>query len=109
MILRRIRNTNIFFGGVLVIGTMDHMQFNPIDGRPFLTSSHGISCFNMVRLQHSVRAHNDPGFQRFQQIARMHPSKLRRRQNQTETSQLVKIAYSSGPLTQRTNNTIALC
>ena len=75
MILRRIRNTNIFFGGVLVIGTMDHMQFNPIDGRPFLTSSHVISCFNMVRLQHSVRAHNDPGFQRFQQIARMHPSK----------------------------------
>ena len=70
MILRKIRNSNIFMGGVLIIFTMDHTQIQPIGGRPFVTSCHFIPCFKTVALKHSVRASNDPSFQRLQQIAR---------------------------------------
>ena len=75
IILRRIRDTNIFFGGVVIIGTIDHTQLQPVRGRPFLTSSHAITCFRMVKLKTSVRAAGDPDFQRIQEIARMHYSK----------------------------------
>ena len=70
IIMRQVRNSNIFMGGVLIIFTIDHFQIQPIRGRPFLTSCHVIPCFNMVTLEHSVRAANDPPFQRLQQIAR---------------------------------------
>ena len=69
MILRRIRENNIFMGGILVISTMDHTQLQPVQGRPFLLSSNTISCFNMVKLKTSVRAAGDPSFQRIQEIA----------------------------------------
>ena len=73
MILRRLRDNSIPFGGVHIICTMDHTQLAPVTGKPFLVSSHILSCFKMVRLQHSVRATSDPQFQRLQQIVRMHP------------------------------------
>ena len=77
MILRRIRQNSIPFGGVLIICTLDHTQLRPIRGLPFLVSTHILSCFRMTRLQHSVRASSDAEFQRLQQIARMHPGKYR--------------------------------
>ena len=61
-------------GGLLVISTMDHTQLQPIEGRPFLLSSHVITCFEMVQLQTSVRAAADVQLQRIQQIASMHYS-----------------------------------
>ena len=70
IILRKVRETNIFFGGVLIIFTMDHTQIQPFDASPFLTSIHVIPCFRMVALETSVRASGDPNFQRVQQIAR---------------------------------------
>ena len=76
MILRKVRHSNIYMGGVLLIFSMDHTQIQPIDGRPFLTSSNIVSCFKMVCLEHSVRAHNDPEFQRIQQISRFPHSKF---------------------------------
>ena len=75
IIFRRIRETNILLGGVVIIGTIDHTQLQPVNGRPFLTSSHVITCFKMVMLQTSVRAVGDVSFQRIQEIARMHYSK----------------------------------
>jgi len=75
IILRRLRDTNIFMGGVVIICTMDHTQLQPVEGRPFLTSSNIISCFKMVKLCTSVRAAKDPNLQRIQEIARMHYSK----------------------------------
>ena len=72
IILRRVKDTNIFMGGVLIISTIDHTQLQPVQGRPFLTSSHVITCFQMTMLCTSVRASNDPNFQRIQEIARMH-------------------------------------
>ena len=54
IILRHIRKNNLFFGGILIIGTLDHMQIQPIGGRPFLISNSIIPCFNMISLKASV-------------------------------------------------------
>ncbi len=35
IVLRRIRNNNIFLGGLLFICTMDHKQLPPDYGKPF--------------------------------------------------------------------------
>lgn len=70
MILRKVRDSNIILGGVLLIGTIDHTQIQPINGSPFLTATHVVTCFRMVALNHSVRASQDVNFQRIQAIAR---------------------------------------
>jgi predicted GIY-YIG superfamily endonuclease len=59
MILRNVRGSSSFMGGVLVIGTMDHLQIQPINGRPFLTANSIIPCFKMVALRNTVRATGD--------------------------------------------------
>ena len=74
IILRRIRNSNMFFGGLLIICTLDHKQLPPIKGKPFLISPFVLSCFEFTSLQESVRDHSDKQLQRIQQIARMHPN-----------------------------------
>ena len=38
-ILRGVCNYNKFLGGLLIIGTIDHTQIQPIEGKPFLMSS----------------------------------------------------------------------
>ena len=70
IIMRQVRNSNIFMGEVLLIFTIDHSQIQPICGRPFLTSCHVILYFKMVALEHLVRATNDAPFKRIQHIAR---------------------------------------
>ena len=57
IILRNVRKSTVFMGGLLVIGTLDHLQIQPIVGRPFLTANCVIPCFKMVSLQHSVIGH----------------------------------------------------
>ena len=64
--------TVIFLWGLLIIATMDHTQLQPVQGRPFMLSSHVITCFKMVMLQTSVRASGDVQFQRLPDIARMY-------------------------------------
>lgn len=73
IILRKIRNNDIFFGGLLIISTLDQKQLPPVRGKPFLTSPHILSCFKSYILKNSVRAHNDNDFSRLQYIARMSP------------------------------------
>ena len=73
MILREVRNCNIFLRGILGTCAMDHRQLDPMDGKPFLTSLHVITCFSTHMLKHSVRASADPQFQRLQILARMSP------------------------------------
>ena len=73
IVFRKIRENNIFFGGVLCIGTLDHKQLSPINGKPFLLSLHILSCFEFSRVEKSVRASGQPDFQRIQNISRMHP------------------------------------
>ena len=48
IISRRIRDSNLLLGGVLLIFTIDHTQNQPIGGTPLLTSCHMLLCFKMV-------------------------------------------------------------
>ena len=73
LILRRVRNNNIFLGGMLFICTLDHKQLQPINGKPFLVSPMVLTCFKFISLSESVRASGDIPLQRIQYIARMHP------------------------------------
>ena len=75
IIFRKVRKNNIFFGGVLLIGTLNHKQLAPIQGKPFLLSSHILSCFEFSRVEKSVHVNVEIDFQRLQNIARMHPDK----------------------------------
>jgi hypothetical protein len=70
-ILRRIRSSTLFFGGVLIITTLDPKQLQPVTGPPVLPSPHVISSFDFRRLAHSVQASGDPILQRIQDIAHM--------------------------------------
>merc|ERR1712127_393057 len=56
ILLRKIRNGNIFFGGLLIIASLDHRQLPPVKGKPFLMSPHVLTCFKFSILEHSVRA-----------------------------------------------------
>ena len=76
IILRRLCENSLYLGGLLVICTLDHLQIQLIESRPFLILMHIISCFSMVKLQISVRASNDPSFQRIQEIVRFSQKKL---------------------------------
>ena len=40
IILRKVRNSNIYLGGLLVIGTLDHKQLPPVKEKQFMTSPH---------------------------------------------------------------------
>ena len=73
IILRKIRKSQTPLGGVLILCTMDHTQLQPIKQLLILTSSMMITCFQDVRLEHSVRACSDIQFQRLQAITRMNP------------------------------------
>ena len=77
IILRKLRKSQMPFGGVLVIGTLDHTQLQPINAIPFLMSSLVLTSFTMVQLKESVRAAEDALFCEFQQLVRMNPLKLR--------------------------------
>lgn len=84
IICRRARNINLFFGGVLEIGTMDHSQLQPIIGRPFLTNPNVILCYKLLSLKRSVRAANDERFYRLQQITRLDYDEFERNSNLEE-------------------------
>lgn len=75
IIFKKVRKNNIFFGGVLLIGTLDHKQLAPIQGKTFLLSSHTLSCFEVSCVEKSVRANDEINFQGLQNIARMYPDK----------------------------------
>ena len=78
IILRNLRDTPLPFGGVLLIGTLDHAQLGPISGLPFLLSSHIVTDFTLIKLEHSVRAARDANLQEIQHITRMSPYDLRK-------------------------------
>ena len=75
IILRRIRDNDIFMGGILVIGTLDHKQLPPVQGHPFLTSPNVFSSYEFSMLKKSVCANGDSNHQRVQEIIRTHRSR----------------------------------
>ena len=77
IVLRKLKMNDIFFGGILIISTMDHKQLAPIKGRPLLTSPHVLTCFDAFMLKQSVRANDDKNLSEIQDISRMYFKKYR--------------------------------
>jgi hypothetical protein len=76
IILRRVRGSSQFMGGVLLMSTMDPLQLHPVKGRPPLLSAHMITCFLFTKLKHSVRASQDGFLRQIQDLTRLHPGEL---------------------------------
>ena len=70
IVLRRIRDSSLFMGGVLVIGTLDQVQLRPIKGLPFLLSPYVLTTFSLGILKHYVRCALCPISQEINQIVR---------------------------------------
>ena len=70
IILCKIRNSNIYMGGVLNIFSMDPTQIRTIGVHQFMKSCHIIYCFKMVTRENSVQASNNDIFKFIQKIAR---------------------------------------
>jgi len=62
ILLRKVCNSNIPFGGVLFILTVDPAQFGPINELSLFLSSHILTDFVVVGLYSSVRAQGDAFF-----------------------------------------------
>ena len=75
--MRILRKSHIPFGGLFLIGTMDHLQIQPINKLPFLTSSLVLTCFEAIELKHSVRAYGDLDYQCLQDIMQINHFQLR--------------------------------
>jgi hypothetical protein len=60
IILRRVCDSSLFMGGVLVFATLDHLQLHAIEDRPVLMSPHILTCFDMFLRLESVRASKCP-------------------------------------------------
>jgi hypothetical protein len=71
IILRRVRESTDFMGGVLLLASLDGCQLRPVSGRPPLLSPHMLTSFEFVPLDHSVRATFDPGLMRIVDITRL--------------------------------------
>ncbi len=56
---RKVNSSNILFGGVFFISTIDPAQFGPINGLPLFLLSHILTDFVIVELYSSVRAQGD--------------------------------------------------
>ena len=48
IIMRKLQKCHLPFGGVLIVGTMDHSQTQPIQAMPFLLSTLVLASFNIV-------------------------------------------------------------
>jgi hypothetical protein len=64
MIMQKVMNNNLPWGGKLLIASGDHKQLSPIDGHPIWTSPHMLTTFTMLRLNNYVRSAEDPALQR---------------------------------------------
>ena len=73
---RKIRNSNIYMGGVLIIFSMVHTHIQPIGVHMFLTSCHIISFFKMVPLENYAQASNYDIFKRIQKFSRFNYQSL---------------------------------
>ena len=78
IILRKSRCSQIPFAGVMIDGTIDPEQLQPINQQPFRISSLMLTCFVMVGLKNSVRTHSNQYFQQLQDMTRMDPYDLRK-------------------------------
>jgi len=60
----------------LILGSLDPRQIGVINAMPFLTSTLILTCFQAIKLSHSVRAHHDPDYQELLNLMRTNPIDL---------------------------------
>lgn len=70
IILRRVRGSCTYNGGVLTIASLNTKQIMPIKGIPAILSPHILTCYVIKLLKHSVRCALDAALQRLQDITR---------------------------------------
>jgi hypothetical protein len=91
-LMRRIRHSNLFMGGVLVIVTMDGKQMKPITGFSLVLSPAMMCCFEFISLMVPLRT-LDPILQSIQLITRKTPEEL------TADSALLEHEFKSKKIT----------
>ncbi|CAG0893520.1 unnamed protein product [Cyprideis torosa] len=62
-VMKYVMNNDRPFGGKLVVANGDHVQLQPILGRPFWMSTHLMMSFDILLLKKYVRMANDPTLQ----------------------------------------------
>ena len=72
----KCRNSPLPFGGLLILGSLDPRQIGVIKAMPLLTSTLILTCFQAVKLCHSVRAFHDQDYQELLNIMRANPLDL---------------------------------
>ena len=70
IVLRRIRSSHLYLGGVKTFSTMDLFQLPSFDGKPFLLSPYILTSYKICKLVHSVRARHDVKLQRLNELTR---------------------------------------
>ncbi len=55
IVLRYVRSTEAYMGGILLIGAMDIEQLGCINGTPFLMSANIVTSYEIIDMQHYVR------------------------------------------------------
>ena len=70
IILRKVRDSDLFMGGILIIGTIDQVQLRPIKGLPFLLSPYVLTTFCMTVLKQYVRCADCLVLQQLNELAR---------------------------------------
>jgi predicted GIY-YIG superfamily endonuclease len=70
IILRKVRGSDLFMGGILIIGTIDQVQLRPIKGLPFLLSPYVLTTFCMTVLKQYVRCADCLVLQQLNELAR---------------------------------------
>ena len=71
IIMRRVRGSSTWMGGMVIVTTIDDKQLKPVNGYPLLLSPHILTCFRVAVLRHSVRSSADINQQRVINISRM--------------------------------------
>jgi predicted GIY-YIG superfamily endonuclease len=73
IVIRKIRDSSLFMGGVLLIGTIDQVQLRPINGLPFLLSPYILTTFSLTVLKEYVRCAKCNVLQEMNELARTFP------------------------------------
>ncbi|CAG0901954.1 unnamed protein product [Cyprideis torosa] len=69
-VMKYVMSCDLPFGGKLVIANGNHVQLQPIEGRPFWMSTHFMMSFDAIVLKEYVRMANDPDLQHILQLLR---------------------------------------
>ena len=71
IICRRMHGSELFMGGIIILGKIDDLELRPITGQPILLSPHIMTSFSILRLDRLVQCSTDPNLQQIIDISHM--------------------------------------